>query len=154
MNELFGSEYDPVPFMNALTGLCYAIPGVVAAVVSVITLRQSQRNGVVAAQVITQGRDNAEAIEHTRKQNINIATAVHETNIQNTEMKVQNDNIATAVSHVHICVETKASELKDVVERAIPEAIKEAVPVAIQEVVPAAIKETLVSDGTFSQSTR
>jgi hypothetical protein len=96
----------------------------------------SEGNAVSLVRVKEQGNENAKAIEHTRMQNNDLAAAVEDT-------KVQNDNLAEQVGHVHICVETKAAELKDVVKETVPAAVKDVVPAAIKEVMPAAIKETL-----------
>lgn len=123
---------------SAITAIAVAYNAYKTYQLQVLTLaskKVSEGNAEAIAQVSTQGRENAEAIEHTRVQNVRIRSAVEDTKVQNTE-------IAEAVGHVHICVETKVAELKEVVEK-VPEAVKEAVPVAIKEVVPDVIKETL-----------
>lgn len=122
---------DPVPMINSLSGFLIALSSFIAAVVSAFNLIQSRRNGRMTALVVAQGSSNADAIEHTRVQNVVLASAVEGT-------RIQNDDLATAVSHVHTCVETRVAELKIAVREAIPEAIKEAIPEAIKETLPAA----------------
>lgn len=145
MEEVFGtiSSIDwgelTSKFFGAVTAIGLAVNGYMswrAQATALANRKVSEGNAQILAGVAAIGNANAEAIEHTRVQNVKIASAVQDT-------KDQNDEIATAVSHVHICVETKAAELKEAVKEAVPAAIKEAVPAAIKEVVPDVIKETL-----------
>ena len=78
--------------------------------------------------VAQQGVENAQAIEHTRIQNVNSA--------------VQTAALTQDVKHLHICVETKVTEVKEAVAR-VPDAVKEVVPAVIKEVVPDVIKEVV-----------
>jgi len=96
--------------------------------ITIASKQISEGNAKALVEVTQMGKDNADAIEHTRAQNVKLAT--------------QQDNLAEQVGHVHICVETRVADLKAVVER-VPDAVKEAVPEAIKEVLPDVIKETV-----------
>lgn len=123
------SFYDHL--FNALAAIAFAYSSRMSYRLKKLTLESkevSESNSRALQQVATLGVANAEAIEHTRTQNVKIAS--------------QNDNLAEQVGHVHICVETRVAELKEVVER-VPETVKEAVPEAIKEVLPDMLKETV-----------
>lgn len=128
---------------NEFASACGAVTAVAVAfntVMQFVLQRQiaaskkiSEENATALVGVAALGQDNADAIEHTRVQNVRLASAVEIT-------KVQNDELAVAVGHVHTCVEAGMAEIKETVEK-VPDTVKEVVPAAIKEVVPDVIKE-------------
>ena len=131
---------------NEFASACGAVTAVAVAfntVMQFVLQRQiaaskkiSEENATALGVVAALGQDNANAIEHTRVQNVRLASAVEIT-------KTQNDELAAAVGHVHTCVETRVAEIKEAVRDIVPATIKEVLPDAVKEVVPDAVKAAI-----------